>query len=181
VRLSAAAASLALAALAVLGVAGPASAHDQLLSTTPKDGSVVDALPSEVTLTFSDLVTDAGGEANQVRVLDSSCRPLDDGAAVIQDNVVVQKLSGQATGPVTVQWRVVSRDGHPVSGEFSFRVGGDAAAASPSCEAAATAPGEADSQGASPAVWIIGGVVVLVVVAGLGYLLVTRSRRTDDQ
>jgi len=180
VRLSAAASALALAALAVLGIAAPASAHDQLLSTNPKDGSAVETLPAEVTLTFSDLVTDAGGEANQVRVLDSSCHPLQDGAPVIQDNVVTQKVSGTANGAVTVQWRVVSRDGHPVSGEFSFTVGRATSAASPSCDAAEVA-GEPGSGGGSALPWIIGGVIVVVVVGGGAYLLATRSRRTGDQ
>lgn len=178
-RSSVAVAALALAALAILGVAGPASAHDQLLSTSPKDGAVVATVPDEVTLTFSDLVMDAGGEANQVRILDSSCRPIDAGDATIADNVVTQRITQPATGPVTVQWRVVSRDGHPVSGEFSFTVG-DGPAASPSC-AAAAAPTTPDSGGGSVLPWVIGGVVLVVVAAGGGYLLATRSRRTDDQ
>ena len=179
-RSSVAVAALALAALAVLGVAGPASAHDQLLSTSPKDGAVVATVPDEVTLTFSDLVMDAGGEANQVRILDSSCRPIDAGDATIADNVVTQRITQPATGPVTVQWRVVSRDGHPVSGEFSFTVGDGPAAASPSC-AAAAAPATPDSGGGSVLPWVIGGVVLVVIAAGGGYLLATRSRRTDDQ
>lgn len=179
-RLSAIPASLALAALAVLGLAAPASAHDQLLSTSPQDGSTVAALPDEVTLTFSDLVTDAGGDANQVRVLDASCTPLDEGDAVVQDNLLIQKVSGTATGPITVQWRAVSRDGHPVSGEFGFRVGEGGGAACPSC-AAAVAPVGTEDAPASPLPWIIGGVVIVLVAAGGGYLLLTRSRRTDDQ
>jgi methionine-rich copper-binding protein CopC len=180
VRTSVAVAALALAALAVLGVAGPASAHDQLLSTSPKDGAVVATVPDEVTLTFSDVVMDAGGEANQVRILDSSCRPIDAGAATIADNVVTQRITQPATGPVTVQWRVVSRDGHPVSGEFSFTVGDGAAAASPSC-AAAAAPEAPDSGSGSILPWVIGGVVLVVLAGGGAYLLATRSRRADDQ
>nr|WP_274635813.1 copper resistance CopC family protein [Microbacterium bovistercoris] len=183
-RIRTAAAALALAAVAVLGVAGPASAHDQLLSTTPADGSSVDALPAEVTLTFNDTVTDAGGEANQVRVLDASCQVLDDGALSIQDNVVSQAISGSATGPVHVLWRVVSRDGHPVSGEFTFTVaGGEASAPQPSrtCDTAASAaPAPTAGQGVTPLPWIIGGIIVVIVIAGVAYLLVTRSRRTDD-
>ncbi|WP_036283953.1 copper resistance CopC family protein [Microbacterium luticocti] len=180
-RPAAALAALALAALAVLGVAAPASAHDQLLSTSPENGSHVDALPAEVTLTFNDLVTDAGGDANQVHVLDSSCTRLDTGAAKVVDNTITQQVHGQATGPITVLWRAVSRDGHPVSGEFSFTVGDGQAAASPSCAAGDAAPAADAEQGASPLPWVIAGIVLVVVIAGIAHLLITRSRRSADQ
>ncbi|GAA3775305.1 copper resistance protein CopC [Microbacterium kribbense] len=182
-RVKAAAAVLALAAIAVLGVAGPASAHDQLLSTDPADGATVTALPADVSLTFSDVVLAAGNEANQVQVMDASCKVLNSGAVQVQDNVVSQAIAGDATGTITVLWRVVSRDGHPVSGEFTFTVGNANAAATPSaCDTAAAAAPEAPSQPASsPLPWIIGAVVVAIVIAGAVYLLVSRSRRTDDR
>ncbi|MEQ6897352.1 copper resistance CopC family protein [Microbacterium sp. KR10-403] len=181
-RVSTAIASAVLAAIAVLGVAAPASAHDQLLSTDPQDGATVATMPEKVTLTFSDIVQDAGPEANQVKVMDAACTVIDDGDAEIADNVVTQKISGDSTGPVTVLWRVVSRDGHPVSGEFTFTVGDAAAAASPTpCATGdATASSSATTQ-SSPVPWIIGGIVLLVLVAGVIVLLVTRSRRPDDQ
>ena len=182
-RVSAAIATIALAAIAVLGVAAPASAHDQLLSTDPQDGSTVATLPKAVTLTFNDTVQDAGADANQVKVMDASCTVIDDGDLVITDNVVTQPISGSATGPVTVLWRVVSRDGHPVSGEFSFTVGDGQAAASPTstCAEGDSATVKPISGAVSPLPWIIGGVVLVVVVAGVVLLLVTRSRRPDDQ
>jgi len=182
VRVSAAIAAVALAAVAVLGIAGPASAHDQLLSTNPQDGATVASLPGTITLTFSDIVQDAGAEANQVKVMDASCTVIDDGDVQVADNVVTQKVSGSASGRVTVLWRVVSRDGHPVSGEFSFTVGDGQAAASPTnCATDDTTSSAAQPTGVSPVPWIIGGVVVVVVVVAVVLLLVTRSRRTDDQ
>ncbi|WP_165310986.1 copper resistance CopC family protein [Microbacterium protaetiae] len=182
-RVFAAIAAAALAAIAVLGVAAPASAHDQLLSTDPQDGATVATLPDVVTLTFSDIVQDAGAEANQIKVMDAACNVIDDGALTIADNVVTQPVSGSATGPITVLWRVVSRDGHPVSGEFSFTVGDTQAAASPTStcagdDAATVAP---IASTPSPLPWIIGGVILLAVVVGVIALLVTRSRRPDDQ
>lgn len=185
-RVFAAAATAVLAAIAVLGIAAPASAHDQLLSTDPQDGSTVAALPDAVTLTFSDIVQDAGADANQIKVMDASCAVLDDGDLKIADNVVTQPISGSATGQVTVLWRVVSRDGHPVSGEFSFTVGDGQAAASatPTCagdvDAAATDDSTA-STASSPLPWIIGAIVIAAILAAIILLLVTRSRRPDDQ
>ncbi|WP_417562837.1 copper resistance CopC family protein [Microbacterium sp.] len=177
-------AAAALAAVAVLGVAGPAFAHDQLLSTDPANGSTVDALPAQVTLTFSDTVQNAGAEANQVKVMDASCKVLNDGALQIADNVVTQPIAGDATGQVTVLWRVVSRDGHPVSDEFSFTVAGSGQAAASSATPCATdaASSDSSSTGSSDAVlpWVIGGGVV-VILAVVIVLLVTRSRRAGDR
>jgi methionine-rich copper-binding protein CopC len=182
VRVSTVIATAALAVLAVLGVAAPASAHDQLLSTDPEDGSTVATMPAAVTLTFNDLVQDAGAEANQVRVMDASCTVISDGDVQITDNVVTQPVSGSATGPVTVLWRIVSRDGHPVSGEFSFTVGDASAAASPTpCATDDATSSTAQTAETSATPWIIGGIVLVVIVAGVIVLLVTRSRRPDDQ
>lgn len=173
--------SLALAAVAVLGVAGPASAHDQLLSTSPADGTTVTTLPHEVTLTFSDVVLAGGGDANQVEVLDASCTPLGHGPAQVQDNVVTQAISGSSTGPVHVLWRVVSRDGHPVSGAFTFTVGeGAAPAPSASCDVPTSAAEAGQNETPSPMPWVVGGAIVVIVIAGVVYLLATRSRRTDQ-
>jgi methionine-rich copper-binding protein CopC len=182
VRIPAVIAAAVLAAFAVLGVAGPAFAHDQLLSTSPQDGATVSSLPAAVTLTFNDTVDDAGSDANQVKVMDASCKVINDGPLQLQDNVVTQPIAGESTGPVTVLWRVVSRDGHPVSGDFTFTVSGSgAAAASPasSCDAApATTAPTGSSDGMLP--WIIGGGVV-VIVAAVIVLLVTRSSRAGDR
>ena len=41
-----------------------------------------------------------------------------------QDNVLTQPLEGTASGVITVLWKVVSSDGHPISGEFSFTATG---------------------------------------------------------
>jgi len=182
VRVSTVIATAALAVVAVLGVAAPASAHDQLMSTDPKDGSTVQTMPDAVSLTFNDIVQDAGADANQVRVMDATCTVIDDGELQITDNVVTQPISGSAEGPVTVLWRVVSRDGHPVSGEFSFTVGDAQAAASPTpCATDDVTASTSQTPETSPMPWIIGGIVLVVIVAGVIVLLVTRSRRPDDQ
>ena len=41
---------------------------------------------------------------------------------LVEGTVVTQPLSGAASGLVTVLWKVVSSDGHPISGEFGFTV-----------------------------------------------------------
>ena len=117
---------LALAALAtLLGLvflpAGTASAHATLESTTPSDGSVVQRLPSSITMQYSEGVS---LRPDGVRVLDPSGKRVDRGEASASGSVVTVPLrSDAAQGTYVVAWRVVSADGHPVRGAFTFSVG----------------------------------------------------------
>lgn len=190
--MGAAAAALGMAAASVALVAGPASAHDQLIGTDPADGSTVTALPAEVTLTFNDVVID-DPTGTQLRVADASGASLVHGERTVEDNVVTQRLRSAGDGVpgrVTVEWRVVSRDGHPVAGEFSFTVTGapsssPTASAPPAGTASSTprqspAPSTATGgggAGASPAPWIVLGAGTIAAIAGAAYLLLSRTRR----
>ncbi|WP_243075251.1 copper resistance CopC family protein [Microbacterium sp. SS28] len=181
------------AAASLLLGAAPASAHDELVSTDPAAGSAVAALPDELTLTFSGvLATDAG--ASEVAVTDATGASLVDGAPVASDTVLTQALAGEASGVVTVLWKVVSSDGHPISGEFSFTV--DGPASSPTTEptaeptptdVATAAPTAEPTPSASPVPpaettdlrpWFVGALLlVLAVAGGVMYLLISRARR----
>ncbi|WP_127820007.1 copper resistance CopC family protein [Microbacterium sp. CPCC 204701] len=122
-RLVALVVGLLLAALTVLATASPAHAHDELLGSDPAAKSTVDALPAQLRLTFSGVIA-TEERASEVQVTDASGVTLTDGAPTAQDNVLTQPLAGEASGTVTVLWKVVSSDGHPISGEFSFTVAG---------------------------------------------------------
>ncbi len=57
-----------------------------------------------------------------IQVTDATGTPLTEGAPTVSGTVVTQALAGSASGAVTVVWRVVSSDGHPIDGTFSFTV-----------------------------------------------------------
>jgi methionine-rich copper-binding protein CopC len=191
--LTTAAAALLLAAAGIL-VASPASAHDELVSTDPAADAALDALPAQLTLTFSgELAPDPG--ATQLQVTDAGGTMLADGEPLVEGTLVTQPLTGTASGPVTVLWKVVSSDGHPISGEFAFSVTAPAtptATPTPTGSATSTpsqsptqeptvaptqAPVPSDS-GDTALPWIIGGLLLLALVGGaVAYLLVSRARR----
>lgn len=190
---AAAAAALTIAAAALLGGAAPASAHDELLSTDPAADSSLDAVPAQLTLTFSgQLLGEAG--ATEVQATDAAGTSLTDGTPLVQDNVVVQALTGEASGLITVLWRTVSSDGHPISGQFGFTVSPAPAPAptatatpeptpteTPSAtptETVTPAP-DAPSDSAAPAAWpwILVGLAAAALLGGIVYLLVSRARR----
>ncbi|WP_414168551.1 FixH family protein [Streptoverticillium reticulum] len=104
--------------------AGTASAHAALVSTDPKDGSVVPVAPQQVKLTFSEGVL---LNADSVRVLDPQGRRVDEGRPAHldgkSDTAAVAVRAGIADGTYTVAWQAVSADSHPVAGAFTFSVG----------------------------------------------------------
>lgn len=157
--------------------ASPAFAHDELIGTDPAAGATVETLPATLTLTFSGvLLTDAG--ATEVSVLDAECRPLADGAPVVDGTRITQAVTstGDATGAVTVLWRTVSSDSHPISGEFTFVAGEGAADAV--CDAA-TPPDGGDAGFDAVPLLIIGG--VLVVGAGILVAVLVARRRPSRE
>ena len=150
VRRLLAAAVLGLGLLA--GAAPAASAHDILVATDPANGSVLEASPSQIRLTFTDPVLE--GTA-QVRVDGRSGVAPIAPVTVSGSTVTVPLTAALPSGGYTVLWRVTSQDGHPVSGTFSFTVATGARAsgspsAAPSPAAASPAAG-ASVAGASVA------------------------------
>lgn len=184
-RLAVLTAALLLSAGGVL-IAAPASAHDELVSTDPAADATLDALPEQLTLTFSgELATDPG--ATELQVADAGGISLADGPPIIEGTTVTQSLAGAASGVVTVLWKVVSSDGHPISGQFAFSVstaptptvtptpsGSAAPADSPAPEPSDAPTVASADDGALP--WIIGGLLLLALIVGaLIYLLASRS------
>jgi methionine-rich copper-binding protein CopC len=108
------------ALLVGLGVAAatPARAHAELESTDPKDGASLTNAPDEVSMEFGeDLLAEA------VRVVASSADgtevPLPDPVVDANEATVAWPAEAPA-GSYTVSFRVVSQDGHPITGSFTF-------------------------------------------------------------
>ncbi|MFE7185657.1 copper resistance CopC/CopD family protein [Streptomyces erythrochromogenes] len=108
----------------VLGGAGSAFAHAGLRGSDPAEGSVLATAPKQVTLTFTESV---GFSDDSLRVLSPENERVNPGPAQHadgKDNTARVELSDElAQGTYTVAWRVVSADGHPISGAFIFSIG----------------------------------------------------------
>jgi copper transport protein len=99
----------------------PASAHAELIGTEPASGAVMAEAPSEVVLRFTENVS---VEADGVRILGADGERRDAGDARAAGAVVTVPLDGTlARGGYVVAWRVISADGHPISGAYQFSVG----------------------------------------------------------
>ena len=101
----------------------PASSHEQLVDQEPKPGQVLEAGISEVRLSFSDdLISLDNSAGSEIVILDSNQNPVNNGCAVIDARTAIARADIDTPGTYQVGWRVVSGDGHPISGSFSFVV-----------------------------------------------------------
>lgn len=106
----------------VLASASPASAHASLVETDPGTGAIVDAAPTEVSLRFNESVAPA---MRRFTVLAPNGGSVDVDKPQRRDGgkTYAQRLKPDlARGTYVVTYRVVSADGHPVSGSFTFSV-----------------------------------------------------------
>lgn len=168
-------------AAAVPGVlmAPAAAAHSVLVSVDPADGSELANSPEQVVLTFNEevnqnfatvAVTAGEGSPNQVS-----------GEPTVSGETVTAQVEDLEPGNYTIGYRVTSADGHVVSGSSVFSVVDSGAAASDSAEASDASDADAseadteasdfgDGSGINPAIWVVGGIAV-VLIGGAFFLL----------
>ncbi|MEU9289457.1 copper resistance CopC family protein [Streptomyces sp. NPDC048275] len=109
------------AALAALAVATPqAAAHTELDISSPGANAKLAGLPPRVTLTFSDAMTQ---KYAKFAVTAPDGKSAASGEPRVSGKTVTLALEPTSrAGQYTVGYRVVSADGHPVSGSYTFTV-----------------------------------------------------------
>lgn len=165
-------------AVTLVVAAGPAAAHDVLVSTSPANGATVAQTPSQVVITFTDPALSIGTQV----VVTGPAGPVGVPAPRLVDNTVVQDLPGSSpAGHYSVSWRVTSADGHPVSGEFSFTSHAPSPPSTVKAPVAATptpvAQNAPSASGSALPVVAIFGVLVVVVILATAVVVVGRRRR----
>lgn len=113
----------------------PAFAHAEFRGSDPAQDSLLDALPSAVTLRFSEQV---GVLVLEWRLPDGSLHPATGKAGA--DQLKVQPPPDAGRGTYVLRWRVASADGHPVGGSLVFSVGEITAIAPDALSAATSRP-----------------------------------------
>ena len=114
---------LVLVAAAALALPAAAWAHAALLRTAPVASRTINQAPTEVRLSYSEPVEPRFAI---VSVTDASGRQVTSGepvAAPGSPQTLVTPLRRVPEGWYLVFWRVISADGHPVRGAFTFAVG----------------------------------------------------------
>jgi len=106
------------AALAIL----PSAKHATLVSSEPAANSHLASPPTRVRLVYSEPIE---GKLAKVTIVPATAAPivLRAGADPRDVHAVIAPVDALGPGSYKVEWRVVSADGHPVDGTFSFTVG----------------------------------------------------------
>jgi len=112
----------AVAAVVCFGLSGEAFAHAHLVSSTPPANGTVSTSPSEIDLKFSEALNlkfsgakVTGPDTAEVKLQE---RMLMDGDTTLMATIP-DKL---APGTYTVEWHVLSADGHKTHGDYTFIV-----------------------------------------------------------
>jgi len=177
---------LILAALMLL-LASPAQAHDQLVDAYPTEGETVEAGIIDIELRFSDDVL-AIGEGNEILIIGpvgDESRLQNNSCAFTDGDLVSTRVDLDQPGDYTVTWRVVSGDGHPITGIQRFSVENTSGHVSnglvPGTECSSAIESLEDSQ-SRPGIdtewlWVLG----FFPAVGLGIYLALRPKKQVDQ
>ena len=101
-----------------------AQAHAALESTVPAKGAVVAKTTNKVTMHFGeDILVIKGKNPNSILVSDSRGKKVSFGTTIISGANISSALKAPLSpGKYTVKYRVVSADGHVVTGSYTFTV-----------------------------------------------------------
>jgi copper resistance protein C len=193
------AALVAASALLLLLPALPASAHNSVIATSPGEGATVTEQPGIISLKTSDALLEVDG-GSVIEVQGPDGRYYGDGCTVVDGPTAAMQAELGTPGEYTVTWRVVSTDGHPITGTWAFawqpadgvslaegselpaECGGTAAVSTPGAGAdeasepadSPDADGDASSSSSADALWVVGGVLVAAVAALVTWFAVRR-------
>ena len=174
-----------LATFSVILSAPGAQAHTSLVLSLPENGSIVQTLPESVVLTFTDPLIEFGEEqVNSVTIRNPERELVSLGDLVVNENSISAPFAdGQyAAGLYKVYFRVISKDGHPVSGFISFTTNQESTISAGVIAQTPLVTSEEDSTNPEHSFFvhhrthILYGVGVAVAIAAWAFFL--RSRRS---
>jgi methionine-rich copper-binding protein CopC len=154
-----------------------ASAHASLASSNPADKSQVATMPTEVSVTLTEPVR----QPASISVMSADGTEINSETVTVLDDTATTAIDGPvAAGDYTMKYRIISVDGHTVTGTVGFEVlNGSAPEPTPSSEPTGQVASEQailadtsnDSSTTQDAITIVG----FSVVAMTGLLLVLRA------
>jgi methionine-rich copper-binding protein CopC len=105
--------------ISLLAFAGRAAAHAELRSAVPAPGESLSQQPEELRLTFSEAV----GPGSTITLFGEGFREVEGLEARVdeeQEDVLVTAVPHLTAGTYSVNWTVLSLDGHPAAGSYTF-------------------------------------------------------------
>ncbi len=157
-----------LISVAILLVPANANAHAGVVGTSPSQDQVLNEMPKEISITFSEeLLTISNQEVNTLSLTAFDGPPVELSNVTVAGNTLSASIpSGEYTpGVYEVVYRIVSADGHKVSDSFTFSLNAPVLISEP--------VSDTGGDGVIPAP--IALAIVIVVILG-GYLVFRSSK-----
>jgi methionine-rich copper-binding protein CopC len=162
-------------AVALLGLlvlpATAASAHASLVRADPAAGSTLTKAPTAVSLTFDDAVT-----RGDIVVTGADGARADIGAAHVLGTILTVPVHLRAPGRYAVAYRVVSDDGHPVTGTLSFAFVPPGAVVPAGASGAVTSSSTGNGALART-LGVVGAALFVTLLLGVGLVRALRANR----
>jgi methionine-rich copper-binding protein CopC len=161
---------LAVVTLSMAGISS-AFAHTGLVSSDPPSGALLMTQPTQVTLTFNEDLLET---MVNISIIDTDDAVVSTSIAEAAGPTVIVGWPSEATdGTYRLAYRVVSADGHPVTGDIELTID---AAATPE-QVSAAEQRATQSQAAIPGWVFIVGIGVFSAVAVALFTLALRRKR----
>jgi methionine-rich copper-binding protein CopC len=138
----------------------PVLAHTDLVSVEPATDQVMLTLPSEIKLTFGEAVLAEGTFAS----ITTAAGSVETTVRVEAANVYVA-IPADLVGPdVTISWKTVAADGHPLDGETVYKLAENRGEATPEEPVAISAAVEENSSNISWLQWLSLGASIGIAI-----------------
>lgn len=114
--------AFALSVLFAVALPDAASAHNTLLASDPPDGATLASAPAQITWEFDNSVP---LETMTVTLIDDTGARSELGGSTHGpggDTQVITPLPALPAGEVSLRWRLVGPDGHPITGRVDFAI-----------------------------------------------------------
>jgi hypothetical protein len=102
----------------------PAMAHTALVSSSPRNGAVLQASPKNFVLRFSESLAQIDGkQINTMKVMGpSKVRVQLNSMKIMKSSLSTTPLQPLTIGRYEISYRVVAKDGHTLTGKVNFSV-----------------------------------------------------------
>jgi len=95
-----------------------ASAHTKLVSSNPSNGQVITEPMKQITLEFEEALEQLG----TIKLYKAGTATAVTNVSIKGNKLIADLPNGIENGDYKIEWKVVSEDGHPVTGQIPFKV-----------------------------------------------------------
>ncbi len=95
-----------------------ASAHTKLVSSNPSNGQIITEPTKQITLEFEEALEQLG----TIKLYKAGTATAVTNVQVKGNKLTADLPNGLENGDYKIEWKVVSEDGHPITGQIPFKV-----------------------------------------------------------